>query len=111
MTDPTGGIKAVVSRLVTHRTKALAAATAVLVVVGLIAFLADHDDLTILTVLLLQACLAGYLVTGSAAASGLDEDTLQKHIDRASARSLADLTRTRQAILEAVEPGSTTGTP
>lgn len=110
MTDPSGGLASVVSRLVVLRTKVLAAATAVLVVVGLIAFLTDHDDLTILTVLLLQAAIAGYLVTGTRS-SGLSEATLQKHIDRASARSLADLTRTRQAILEAVEPGSTTGTP
>lgn len=110
MTDPSGGLASVVSRLVALRTKVLAAATAVLVVVGLIAYLSDHDDLTILTILLLQACIAGYLVTGARGA-GLDEQVLQKHLDRASARSLADLTRTRQAILEAVEPGSTTGTP
>lgn len=110
MTVTTGRLTSVVSRLAAHRAKVLAAATAVLVVVGVIAFLADHDDLTILAALLLQASIAGFLVIGPRG-RGIDEETLQKHIDRAAARSLADLTRTRQAILEAVQPGSTTGTP
>lgn len=109
MTVTTGRLTSVVSRLAAHRAQVLAASTAVLVVVGVIAFFTDHDDLTILAALLLQACIAGYLVVGPRSA-GIDEETLQKHIDRASARSLADLTRARQAILEAVQPGSTTST-
>jgi hypothetical protein len=89
-------LPALVARLVLP----LAGAAAVLVVVGLVAVLTDHYGLALAAVLLIQA---GVVVMGLAhhlATAGL-EDRLAHRIDQASARQLADLARTRHALLSA----------
>jgi hypothetical protein len=97
-------VKAIVRRVVAERTMVLAVATAVLVVLGLIAVLTDEYDLALVCILFLQAVIAGYLVTapesGAAATSGAGN--AQAAVDRASARTLADIAHARQSILDAI---------
>ncbi|MET0447557.1 MAG: hypothetical protein ABW004_04100 [Aeromicrobium sp.] len=95
--------RSVVRRLIAERTAVLAIATAVLVVLGLIAVLTDEYDLALVCVLFLQAVIAGYLVTApesGAAPSGTG--SAQAAVDRASARTLADIAHARQSILDAI---------
>lgn len=93
--------RSIARRLVAERTKVLAIATGVLVVLGLISVLADWYDLVLVCVLLLQAAIAGYLVTApeSGAAAG---GTAQAAIERASVRTVADIAHARQSILDAI---------
>lgn len=94
-------VRAVVRKVIAERTTVLAIATAVLVVLGLIAVLTDEYDLALVCILFLQAAIAGYLVTTPepAAATG---GTPQAAVDRASARTLADIAHARQSILDAI---------
>lgn len=92
--------RSIVRRLIAERTKVLAAATAVLVVLGLMALLADSHGLAFACILLLQAAIAGYLVTTPEARN--ETGTAQAAVDRASARTLADIAHARQSILDAI---------
>lgn len=93
--------RSLLRRLVAERARVLAGATAVLVVVGVIALLADAHELVLLCVLLLQAAIAGYLVTAPAV-STVDDAAARAAIDRSSARTLTDLAHARQSILDAI---------
>lgn len=94
-----GTARSIARRLVAERTLALAGATAVLVVIGVIATIADAYDLALLCILALQATIAGYLLTAPEPRGGGDT---QGAVDRSSARTLADLAHTRQTILDAI---------
>ena len=96
-----GTAKSYARRLVAERTKVLALATVVLLVVGVIALLADEYDLVLFTILLLQAAIAGYLVTAPAPQTTVTTD-VQAVVDHASTRTLSDLSRARQSILDAI---------
>jgi hypothetical protein len=99
-----GSARSLVRRLVAERTLVLAGATAILVVIGAIATIADSYGLTLLCVLALQATIAGYLLTspdGRGTSTGDARGDAQA-VDRASARTLADLAHTRQSILDAI---------
>jgi hypothetical protein len=93
-------------RLVDQQKLALAVATALLVLVGVIAASTEAYGIALLCVLLLQAAIAGYLVT--APEPGIADDAATRAaVDRASARTLADLAHARQAILDAIAQTST----
>jgi tetrahydromethanopterin S-methyltransferase subunit C len=101
MSTSQGTARSIVRRLIAERTTALIGATAVLVVLGLIAVLTDEYDLALVCVLVLQAAIAGFLVTAPEAAAA-PAGNAQDAVDRASARTLADLAHTRQSILDAI---------
>lgn len=92
--------RSIVRRLIAERTKALAGATAVLVLVGLMAVIADSYGLAFTCILLLQAAIAGYLLTTPETRN--ETGAAQAAIDRASARTLADIAHARQSILDAI---------
>lgn len=94
-----GTARTLVRRLIAERTLALAGATGILVVIGVIATIADAYALALLCILALQATIAGYLLTAPEPRGGGDS---QGSVDRASARTLADLAHTRQTILDAI---------
>jgi hypothetical protein len=95
--------KAIVRRLIAQRTLVLAVATAVLVVLGLIAVLTDEYDLALVCILFLQAVITGYLVTAPESGAATTGTThAQAAVDRASARTLADIAHARQSILDAI---------
>lgn len=96
-----GTARSLLRRLIAERTLVLALATGILVVVGVIAVIADSYDLVLLCILALQATIAGYLLTAPDAGGGDDAGT-RAAVDRASARTLADLAQTRQAVLDAI---------
>ncbi|MEO6606107.1 MAG: hypothetical protein ABIN55_10875 [Aeromicrobium sp.] len=77
------------------------ALASVLVLVGVIAVLSDNFRLGFVTMLVLQGGIVVLLVNQRLATSRLEE-TLAQRIDQASARQLADLARTRHALLSAV---------
>jgi hypothetical protein len=104
--------KAIVRRLIAQRTLVLAVATAVLVVLGLIAVLTDEYDLALVCVLFLQAVIAGYLVTApESGAAPTGATNAQAAVDRASARTLADIAHARQSILDAIAELDAKNTP
>jgi hypothetical protein len=74
------------------------AVSALLLVAGLVAVLTDHDGLALAMALLLQGCVLLAVVTHHLAATRLQQG-LGHRIDQASARQLADLARTRHALL------------
>jgi hypothetical protein len=76
----------------------IVAVSALLVVVGIVAVLTDHDRTTLIAVLLLQGCVVLTTVTHHLSVIRL-ERSLGHRIDQASARQLADLARTRHALL------------
>lgn len=92
--------RSIVRRLIADRTKVLAGATAVLVVLGLLALIADAHGLALACILLLQATIAGYLVTTPEPRN--ETGAAQAAVDRASARTLADIAHARQSILDAI---------
>lgn len=92
--------RSIVRRLIAERTKVLAGATAVLVVLGLLGLLTDSYGFAFACILLLQAAIAGYLVTTPEARH--ETGTAQAAVDRASARTLADIAHARQSILDAI---------
>jgi hypothetical protein len=92
--------RSMLRRIVAERSMALAGATAFLVLVGVLALITDSYDLVLLCILLLQAAIAGYLVTAPAVRT--DDSATQAAIDRASARTLTDLAHTRQSLLDAI---------
>ncbi|KAA1374918.1 hypothetical protein [Aeromicrobium fastidiosum] len=98
--------KTLVRRLIAERTLVLVVATAVLVVIGVIATIADEYDLSLLCILALQATIVGYLLTSpgeEAGTSGVGTvDELRAAVDRSSARTLTDLAHARQSILDAI---------
>ncbi|MRJ75234.1 hypothetical protein GEV29_01655 [Aeromicrobium sp. SMF47] len=96
-----GTAKSYARRLVAERTKALALATAILLVVGVVGLLADEYDLVLFAILLLQGAIAGYLVTAPAQQPGVTTE-VRTAVDQSSARTLADLSRARQSILDAI---------
>jgi len=94
--------RSIVRRIAAERTQVLAIATGVLVVLGLIAVLADWYGFALVCVLLLQAAIAGYLVTSSPTSGGTSGDATHEAVDRASVRTLADIAHARQSILDAI---------
>lgn len=96
-----GTARSAVRRLIAERTIVLAAATGILVVIGVVATIADEYDLALLCILALQATIAGYLLT-SPDGRGADTSDAKAAVDRASARTLADLAHTRQSVLDAI---------
>lgn len=90
-----------VRRLIEKRTLVLAGATGILVVIGVIATLADNFDLALLCILALQATIAGYLLTSPETTEASAPDATAA-VDRASARTLADIAHARQSILDAI---------
>jgi len=94
--------RSIVRRLVAERTLVLALATGVLVVVGVIAIITDSYDLVLLCILALQATIAGYLLTAPDPRGRGDDTATRAAIDRASARTLADLAHARQDVLDAI---------
>lgn len=92
--------RSIVRRLVAERTKVLALATVILVVVGLLALIADSCGLAFACILLLQGAIAGYLLT--APEGRTETGTAEAAVDRASARTLADIAHARQSILDAI---------
>jgi NAD/NADP transhydrogenase beta subunit len=96
-----GTARSLVRRLVGERTLVLALATVILVVVGVIAVITDAYELVLLCILTLQATIVGYLLTAPDAGSS-DDAATRAALDRASARTLADLAHARQSILDAI---------
>jgi hypothetical protein len=100
--------RSLVRRLIAERTLVLVIATAVLVVIGVIATIADEYDLSLLCILALQATIVGYLLTSpgeeaGAAGTGVGSvDEIRAAVDRSSARTLTDLAHARQSILDAI---------
>jgi hypothetical protein len=97
--------RSLVRRLISERTLVLVIATAVLVVIGIIATIADEYHLSLLCILALQATIVGYLLTspGEEAGSAVGNvDELRAALDRSSARTLTDLAHARQSILDAI---------
>ncbi|MET0819942.1 MAG: hypothetical protein ABWY58_03180 [Aeromicrobium sp.] len=100
--------RSLVRRLISERTLVLVIATAVLVVIGVIATIADEYDLSLLCILALQATIVGYLLTspgeeaGAAGTTAGTVDELRDAVDRSSARTLTDLAHARQSILDAI---------
>jgi hypothetical protein len=94
--------RSIVRRIVAERTQVLAIATGVLVVLGLIAVLADWYGLALVCVLLLQAAIAGYLLTSSSTSGDAPGGATHEAVDRASVRTLADIAHARQSILDAI---------
>ncbi|MFC5676171.1 hypothetical protein [Aeromicrobium endophyticum] len=100
--------RSLVRRLIAERTLVLVIATAVLVVIGVIATIADEYDLSLLCILALQATIVGYLLTspgeeaGAAGTKTGTVDELRDAVDRSSARTLTDLAHARQSILDAI---------
>ncbi|MBC7631147.1 hypothetical protein [Aeromicrobium sp.] len=83
-------------------TMLVAIATGVLTIFGLIAAATDHDGWALTVVLLVQAGLiAGVLLQRRALARF--ERTMLQRLDLSTARTLADLTRARHAILTAMD--------
>lgn len=80
----------------------VAAATALLVVIGIIAAFTDHFGLAITAVLLVQATLVALIIAQRQAFVPAEQNIL-RHVDESSARTLADLTRARHAILTAID--------
>jgi hypothetical protein len=80
----------------------VAVVAALLVVVGIVAVLTDHDRTTLVAVLLLQGCVVLTTVTHHLGVTRL-EQSLGHRIDQASARQLADLARTRHALLSTAD--------
>jgi len=93
--------RSIARRLVAERTKVLALVTGVLVVLGLVALVADSYGLAIACVLLVQAALAGYLVTAPESGNAAG-GTAQAAIERSSVRTIADIAHARQSILDAI---------
>ena len=105
--------RSLVRRLIAERTLVLVIATAVLVVIGVIATIADEYDLSLLCILALQATIVGYLLTspGEEAGSAVGNvDELRAAVDRSSARTLTDLAHARQSILDAIAELEAKGT-
>lgn len=97
--------RSLVRRLIAERTVVLVIATAVLVVIGVIATIADQYELSLLCILALQATIVGYLLTspGEEAGSAVGTvDELRAAVDRSSTRTLTDLAHARQSILDAI---------
>ena len=97
--------RSLVRRLIAERTLVLVIATAVLVVIGVIATIADEYDLSLLCILALQATIVGYLLTSPGEEAGNavgNVDELRAAVDRSSARTLTDLAHARQSILDAI---------
>ena len=97
--------RSLVRRLIAERTLVLVIATAVLVVIGVIATIADEYDLSLLCILALQATIVGYLLTSPGEEAGTsvgNVDELRAAVDRSSARTLTDLAHARQSILDAI---------
>jgi hypothetical protein len=97
--------RSLLRRLIAERTLVLVGATAILVVIGVIATIADEYDLSLLCILALQATIVGYLLTSpgeEAGSAGGTVDDLRAAVDRSSARMLSDLAHTRQSILDAI---------
>jgi hypothetical protein len=97
--------RSLVRRLIAERTLVLVIATAALVVIGVIATIADQYELSLLCILALQATIVGYLLTspGEEAGSAVGTvDELRDAVDRSSARTLTDLAHARQSILDAI---------
>ena len=98
--------RTLVRRLIAERTLVLVVATAVLVVIGVIATIADEYDLSLLCILALQATIVGYLLTSPGEEAGANAtgtvDELRAAVDRSSARTLTDLAHARQSILDAI---------
>jgi hypothetical protein len=97
--------RSLVRRLIAERTLVLVIATAALVVIGVIATIADQYELSLLCILALQATIVGYLLTspGEEAGSAVGTvDELRAAVDRSSARTLTDLAHARQSILDAI---------
>jgi hypothetical protein len=97
--------RSLVRRLIAERTLVLVGATAVLVVIGVIATIADEYELSLLCILALQATIVGYLLTSpgeEAASTGGGVDELRAAVERSSARTLGDLAHARQSILDAI---------
>ena len=87
---------ATVRTLVTPRL--VVAASVVLVLAGVVAVLSDHVRIGIVAVLLLQGCVV-VLAVGQHHALARVRNDLAERIDQASARQLADLARTRHALM------------
>jgi hypothetical protein len=94
--------RSLLRRLIAERTLVLVGATAILVVIGVIATIADEYDLSLLCILALQATIVGYLLTSPGEEAGGTVDDLRAAVDRSSARMLSDLAHTRQSILDAI---------
>lgn len=93
--------RSVARHLVAERTLVVALATGILVVVGVIGVLTDSFNLVLLCILVLQATIVSYLITAPDATKTDDAGT-RAAVDRASARTLADLAQTRQSVLDAI---------
>jgi hypothetical protein len=93
--------KTAVKRLIAERIKAFALATAILLLLGVVGLLADGYDLVLFCILALQGAIAAYLLTAPASPNQAASD-VQAIVDQATARTLSDLSRTRQSILDAV---------
>lgn len=104
-----GTARTLVRRLIAERTLVLAGATAILVVIGLIASIADGYDLMLLCILALQAVIIAYLLTSDERPGASDGGDVRGAVDRSSARVLADLAQARQSILDAIAQGGDAG--
>lgn len=98
MTSLLARVTTLLQRLGGPRVTALA--TGVLVVIGIIAAATDHLGLAVIAVLLIQAILLLAVISGGGAGS---TRRLERRIDQASARTLADLSKVRQQLLAAVD--------
>jgi hypothetical protein len=88
---------ATLARGLPHRPLHLVAASAVLIVIGLLAVLTDHLGLAIAVVLVVQGLLvAGLRLDAHRQATGLD--ALHARLDRSDARVLGDIARLRQTL-------------
>lgn len=94
--------KSMVQRLETDKTRFAVAAAALLVVVALVVLVLRYPGMAIATVLVVQVVLLALMVVVVRGQSAQQREQT-RIVEEASARSLADLVRTRQAILAAIE--------
>lgn len=83
-------------------TRVLALGAAVVLLIGVVTALTGHLGTALVMVLLVQGALFGLLLLQRRSAADAHASLVQ-HVDDASARSLSDLSRTRHAILSAID--------
>ena len=86
---------------------AFVAAAALLVILGLVSLMTDHDRTAIASILLGQGAMIGLLVVGRIRTIAAQQ-ALQDRLDQSNARILGDLARLRQVLLEEVREDGTT---
>ncbi|MEV7398484.1 hypothetical protein [Aeromicrobium sp. NPDC092404] len=104
-TNPLSGLRTRLPALLERLHVPLLALSGVVIAVGVVAVLADQDRTAIVMVLLAQGCVV-LMVAAHHLAAVRTAQSLAHRIDQASARQLADLARTRHALLSGTDDSS-----